>query len=232
MSYVQYGCGHCAPSAWMNFDASPRLRLQRLPVIARAFQRGPTVFPRNMRYGDIVKGLPVPDDSADAVYASHVLEHLTLEEFRAALRNTLRMLKSGGTFRLLVPDLASVVRFYLARVERGDPESCHWLMRVTDLGWEVRPRGPKSRLIAALGNGRHCWMWDAKSLSTELDRSALLAFVNVNSGIPRTRCSTWWRTSSGLMGAVRWKRENISRLCTSAFLGRSHGPGGANASVA
>jgi hypothetical protein len=63
--------------------------LQRLPIIGRAFQRGSTVFPRDARHGDIVKGLPIPDGSADGVYASRVLEHLALEDFRAALRNTL-----------------------------------------------------------------------------------------------------------------------------------------------
>ena len=29
--YVQYGCGINAPQSWINFDASPNLRLERLP---------------------------------------------------------------------------------------------------------------------------------------------------------------------------------------------------------
>jgi hypothetical protein len=28
-SYVQYGCGLLAPQGWINFDASPRLRIER-----------------------------------------------------------------------------------------------------------------------------------------------------------------------------------------------------------
>jgi Methyltransferase domain len=175
-NYVQYGCGVSCPHLWVNFDASPRLWLQRLPIVGLAFQRGPVVFPKNVRYGNIVKGLPVSDGSADGVFASHILEHLSLEDCRIALRNTFRMLKSGGTFRLVVPDLASLVRFYLARVERGDPESCHWLMRVMDLGLERRQRGLKSLIIATFGNGKHCWMWDAQSLSTELER---IGFVEI-----------------------------------------------------
>lgn len=29
--FVQYGCGLAAPDGWINFDASPRLRFERLP---------------------------------------------------------------------------------------------------------------------------------------------------------------------------------------------------------
>jgi hypothetical protein len=47
-NYVQYGCGMSCPDLWINFDASPRLWLQQLPIVGRAFQRGETVFPRRM----------------------------------------------------------------------------------------------------------------------------------------------------------------------------------------
>ena len=79
--YVQYGCGQSCPDGWINFDASPTLRLQRLPVIGRLFKRGATVFPDGVRFGDIVQGLPVPDGSVQGIYASHVLEHLSYADF-------------------------------------------------------------------------------------------------------------------------------------------------------
>ena len=31
--YVQYGCGWNAPRGWRNFDASPNLRIDHLPLI-------------------------------------------------------------------------------------------------------------------------------------------------------------------------------------------------------
>ncbi|HEX8242224.1 MAG TPA: hypothetical protein VF541_01965 [Longimicrobium sp.] len=34
--HAQYGCGPCAPAGWRNFDASPTLRLQRLPAAGGA----------------------------------------------------------------------------------------------------------------------------------------------------------------------------------------------------
>ena len=81
--YVQFGCGSCAPEGWRNFDASPRLRLEKCPVIGR-FIRQP-VFPSNCEYGDIVKGLPFAPVTVDVLYSSHVLEHLSLEDLRMTL---------------------------------------------------------------------------------------------------------------------------------------------------
>ena len=101
--YVQYGCGFCAPEGWVNFDASPTLRIEKLPIIGHFVKKNRTRFPANVRYGDIVLGLPISNGSADAVYASHVLEHLAREDFETALRDAHRMLRPGGVFRSLCP---------------------------------------------------------------------------------------------------------------------------------
>jgi len=131
--HVQYGCGLSCPAGWLNFDASPTLRLQRLPAIGRLF--GDAVrFPDGVRYGDIVKGLPLADGSVDGIYASHVLEHLALADCAIALRNTFRLLKPGGLFRLVVPDLECRARQYLSRLEDGKPQANSWFMRAAGLG--------------------------------------------------------------------------------------------------
>lgn len=83
--YVQYSCAWCAPAGWTNFDASPTLRFERLPIIGNLYTKNENRFPENVEYGDIVKGLPVPDDSCKGIYCSHVLEHLSLSDFRVAL---------------------------------------------------------------------------------------------------------------------------------------------------
>ena len=59
--YVQYGCGLSCPAGWLNFDASPTLRLQRLPAIGRLFVNS-VRFPDRVHYGDIRKGLPIADE--------------------------------------------------------------------------------------------------------------------------------------------------------------------------
>ena len=67
-----------------------------------------TSFPSNVKYGDIIKGLPVEDNSCDGLYCSHTLEHLSLQDFRIALKNSYKILKKGGIFRVILPDIKHI----------------------------------------------------------------------------------------------------------------------------
>lgn len=167
--HVQYGCGLCAPEGWLNFDASPTLRIQKLPLIGGVLKRvSGTVFPSNVLFGDITNGLPVNDDSCDALYCSHTLEHLSLADFRKALRNSYRILKPGGIFRCVVPDLETAARSYIKNLDNGDNLASLQFMSSTLLGARERPRGLKNLISAFFGNSRHLWMWDSSSLMEEL----------------------------------------------------------------
>ena len=42
--YVQYGCGFSAPEQWLNFDASPTLRFERLPIIGSLYTKNKSDF--------------------------------------------------------------------------------------------------------------------------------------------------------------------------------------------
>ena len=182
---AQFGCGLSAPTQWLNFDSSPLLRLQKLPVVGALVPAGPFGrFPHNVRYGDIVRGLPLAKNSVEYLYCSHVLEHLSLSEFRQAIRNCYRCLKPGGIFRLVVPDLEFMARQY---VNSSDPEAALAFMRETYLGREERPRHLLAFLRSWLGGSQHLWLWDYKALSNELGQ---VGFVNIrrailaDSGIP------------------------------------------------
>lgn len=165
-SYIQYGCGTCAPPGWANFDCSPTLKLQRLPLAGRFIRSMcATKFPDVVRVGDIVKGLPLPAASADGVYCSHVLEHLALADFRTALRNTALILKPQGRFRMVLPDLRFIAEEYLRDTS---PRAAISFMVETRLGIEHRPKSPLALLRAWLGNSRHLWMWDYESLCAEI----------------------------------------------------------------
>lgn len=172
-SYLQYGCGWSAPSGWLNFDASPTLRLERIPLLGRLHIVNEERFPASVQVGDIVHGLPVPPSSFQGIYCSHVLEHLALEDCRAALRNTFRYLSPGGTFRLVVPDLRQIAREYVA--DPG-PEAALRFMTAAGIGVVARPRSLSGRVRALLGNSAHLWMWDEASLRAELEA---VGFVDV-----------------------------------------------------
>lgn len=159
---VHYGCGLVAPEGWLNFDASPTLRLQRVPLIGRLMP-GPT-FPSEVRYGDIRTGLPVAAGAAELVYCSHVLEHLSLDDVRVALRNTLALLRPGGIFRLVMPDLEHEVTKYW----NGPRETRAVAFNAATLGQRTRPRGLGGAIRTALGNSEHRWMWDYDGFAQEL----------------------------------------------------------------
>lgn len=168
--YVQYGCGIMAPADWVNFDSSPTLQLQRIPLLG-LFTKKKVVFPPNVKYGDIVKGLPgITDGSCDAVYCSHVLEHLSMKDFYKALENTYKVLKKGGIFRCVLPDLEWSINRYIEQKKANNWYASIEFMQSTMLGLEERPVSIKDRLIYAWGNSGHLWMWDEASLKQSLER--------------------------------------------------------------
>jgi hypothetical protein len=174
MLYAQYGCGLSAPKGWINFDASPTLLLQRLPLVGRTFRTDKyPKFPPSVRYGDVVKGLPLDPVSCAGIYCSHVLEHLSLEDLRRALLNTARYLHGGGRFRLVIPDLRALAVEYL---ESARDDAAVTFMDSTRLGRRVRPKRPTELARAWLGGSEHLWMWDYPSIALELQTAG---FVNI-----------------------------------------------------
>jgi predicted SAM-dependent methyltransferase len=134
-----------------------------------------------VRYGDIVKGLPVPRNSVARLYASHVLEHLAYEDALRAIDNSFVILEPGGVFRLIVPDLATRARRYLEGNARAEPGAAEEFMESTVLGERARRRGPMGLMTAAFGASKHRWMWDTASMTKAL---ADAGFVEIR----RCRC--------------------------------------------
>jgi SAM-dependent methyltransferase len=143
LRFVQFGCGWSAPAGWTNFDASPTLRYERIPLLGKFYTRNRLRFPPNVRYGDIVRGLPLSPSSCDAIYCSHVLEHLARDDLRTSLRNTSGLLKPKGVFRLVVPDLEFYVMRYNADMSA---EACERFLVETGLGVISRNRGLRGLL--------------------------------------------------------------------------------------
>jgi len=97
-----------------------------LRCFAKRAGGGQTPFPSHIRYLDIRKRLPFDDQSVDAIYASHVWEHLTLSTAIQATQECYRVLKPGGTIRLVVPNLRDCVEEY---INSNEPDSAMTLNR-------------------------------------------------------------------------------------------------------
>ena len=127
-AYVQFGCGICAPTTWLNFDAGPAFWIERkLPFLKPALiKRGFPDYPANIRYGNGITGLPVRRESARAVYCSHVLEHLALKNgfdrlFEMCILTWCRAVRSAPCSRILN---GSRILIYPLQIARRPAASC------------------------------------------------------------------------------------------------------------
>lgn len=93
---LNLGCGGRHHPAWINLDAHPQ---------------------RGVQAHDMYQLLPFKDNLFDAVYHSHVLEHLTKRYAPLFIQECYRVLKPRGIVRVVVPDLEAIVRSYLAKLD-------------------------------------------------------------------------------------------------------------------
>jgi len=169
--YVQYGCGLSAPERWLNYDVSPTLRIQKIPILGKLLRnRLNANFPANVLYGDILSTFPVADNSCKGVYCSHTLEHLSLKDCRIALKKSYDLLEEGGIFRCVLPDLEHYARTYIESIDNQTHEGSIQFMKDTMLGQRQRRRGLKQFISSFYGNSSHLWMWDHKSLAHEMEQ--------------------------------------------------------------
>ncbi len=62
---------------------------------------------------DFGRPLPFPDQLFDGVFCEHVMEHFSLHEGERIAREIHRVLRTGGCFRIVIPDGELVLRRYL-----------------------------------------------------------------------------------------------------------------------
>lgn len=62
---------------------------------------------------DIGKKLPFDDESVDAIYTSHAIEHLSFREYETFKREVDRVLKPGATLEIRCPNIALVCKKFV-----------------------------------------------------------------------------------------------------------------------
>lgn len=146
--------------------------MEKLPIVGSLFVRKEWgAYPKNVKVGNIVKGLPsILDGTVQNIYCSHVLEHLCFNDMQKALENTYKMLKYGGVFRMVVPDMELIVQEYIEDKANGKKDACHRLIQKTLMGTEQNPDSIFEKVIFKLGNSKHLWNYDYDSLAYELEK--------------------------------------------------------------
>jgi len=62
---------------------------------------------------DLRKGLPLPDNSVDRIYTSHMFEHIPYPQLQLFIGDCLRVLKSGGELSVCVPNARLYIEAYI-----------------------------------------------------------------------------------------------------------------------
>jgi SAM-dependent methyltransferase len=183
---INLGSWAHAPEGWINVDGSWNAWLSQRPRLRRAAEAAgvlpdwasDTDWPPNIVVHDLRKPLPFPDGFASAVYGSHVLEHLYLDEGERLLGECFRVLRPGGLLRLVVPDLRAAVQEYLGERPFADSEQKEAELGRADRMNErlgLRDRHPPTgnlayRVYWAVKDFHsHKWMYDRESLTARFE---------------------------------------------------------------
>jgi predicted SAM-dependent methyltransferase len=114
MKALNIGCGNRFHPDWTNLDFH---------------STGPGVIAHNL-----LDGLPFANNTFDVVYHSHVIEHFTKKDAAALIKECYRVLRPGGTLRVVFPDFEQAVREYLTALDDVRAGNKH---RQQDYEWMV-----------------------------------------------------------------------------------------------
>jgi predicted SAM-dependent methyltransferase len=90
---LNFGCGDTRYEGWIGVDQS------FAPTVDLAL--------------DLRRRLPFPDASVDLCYSEHFFEHLFPDEGQFHLTEVHRILKPGGRYRIVVPDVVKFAQKYI-----------------------------------------------------------------------------------------------------------------------
>jgi predicted SAM-dependent methyltransferase len=110
-SLVNIGCGPKYIEGMINVDGN--------------------LFRKKDLWLDVTLGLPFPGGSIRGIYASHVMEHFRIDAVRKLFSEFHRVIKPGGTLRIVVPSLEYAISAFTAEDIGRLPE---WPHKFTSIG--------------------------------------------------------------------------------------------------
>jgi len=154
---VHLGCFDQPVENWYNTDITPHIWISRVSFLPYALYRMNLISSgrygqhrrgvfKKIHYLNLKKKLPFKDDSVNAFFSSHVIEHLYIHHTESLLREILRTLVPGGSVRFVLPDLEYCMRLY----DPADPR------KFLETIFENTQRG--------LEKNQHKWMYTAPYL--------------------------------------------------------------------
>ena len=148
---IHVGCGLRPLPGWVNLD---RARAPHVDVV-----------------WDLRRGLPFGTGSAGAVFAEHVIEHVSKEEGRAFLVECHRVLQGGGVVRLSTPDTGRYLQSYVADgAFLRDPR------------FDAPVETPLDRINTLMRGHGHLWCYDYPALELLVRQAGFCEIVQSEFG--------------------------------------------------
>lgn len=168
---LHLGCGLVTPEGWINVDGSWNARMTKWPLVKPVLASLGIISKENLEHGwskdivyqDVRKPLKWAAGSMDAVYHSHLLEHLYRDKAQFFLEQCFRVLKPGGVLRVVVPDLEVILRDYVS--EQGSETAADRVNERLIFRKESVGKMSARRLFSAMTEFHtHKYMYDGPSL--------------------------------------------------------------------
>lgn len=152
---INLGSGPSGVDGWINYDWGWLPILSKIPWFRRWLVKFKLLdvsyeitWPK-IQLVDIRKELPLSDNSIEYIYCSNVLEHLEKYQTERLLEECLRVLKSDGRIRFVLPDLKQLIDQY-----EGADKFCREFY-----GYNKDKKNWNKLFIRG-----HQWMYDEKSI--------------------------------------------------------------------
>jgi predicted SAM-dependent methyltransferase len=147
---VHLGCGNSLRQSWINVDCYPPTPVDGCETLVT----------------DMRVGLPLADNSVDAIFSEHFLEHVPMDVVcERLLPECRRILAPGGAIRFGVPDAELWIEAYVAYRATGQRSK-----------FIDEQSTAMSSLDSVARGSSHCALWDYETLSA---RFAEAGFVNL-----------------------------------------------------
>ena len=152
---LHLGCGKVRLSKWINIDLDES-------------SGGADIV------WDLTRGIPLDDASCQLIYCEHLLEHFTVEEGLALLRECRRVLEAEGILRVAVPSLDVIIE----KSASGNWKDQEWLSW-PEYGY-IQTRA--EMLNMAFRAWGHKWLYDREELHRRLHEAGFTRVKDVEWG--------------------------------------------------